>query len=153
MSTITRRMFIQGAAACGVASCFVLSNTAFAAWPARVFSADKKQDVIKELFGNTPISESSLVTLKAPDIAENGATVPISIKANFSNVESISLVVDQNPRPLAARFIMTGKNQGSVGTRIKLRKESNVTAIVKADGKLYSAKKFIKVTIGGCGGG
>lgn len=153
MSMITRRKFIQGTAVCGLASCFMMSNSALADWPAAVFSTDKKQDVIKDLFGGQAIQESSLVTIKAPEIAENGAVVPISVKANLPHVESISIVVDNNPKPLAAQFILTGKNQGSVGTRIKLREQSNVTAIIKADGKLYSSTKFIKVTKGGCGGG
>lgn len=153
MPMITRRKFIQGTSACGVAACFLMSSPAMAEWPAAVFTAKKKNDVINKLFGGNPIEASDRIVLKAPEIAENGAVVPIKITANLPSVESISIVVDNNPRPLAARFMMPGGNKGTVATRIKLADKSNVTAIVKANGKLYSTTKYVKVTRGGCGGG
>jgi sulfur-oxidizing protein SoxY len=152
MMMLTRRKFIQGTTACGLAACFLVSPSAFADWPSAVFAREKKNDVLKDMFGTDEIEPSSLISIKAPEIAENGAVVPVKIEADLPGVESISLLVDKNPRPLAAQFVMPAKNNGSVGTRIKLAEQSDITVVVKANGKLYSATKFVKVTKGGCGG-
>ena len=92
------------------------------------------------------------ITISAPDIAENGAVVPITISTTLSNVENISVFVDKNPQPLAANFDLTSNVSGFVSTRIKMRETSDVIAIIKSGGKLYKANKTVKVTIGGCGG-
>ncbi|WP_455210722.1 thiosulfate oxidation carrier protein SoxY [Kaarinaea lacus] len=149
---ITRRKFIQRAAAYGIAACAFVSTSALAKWPSKLFATEKKKDLIKELFGDANIEDSAQVNIKAPEIAENGAVVPVTVKANLPNVESVSILVDKNPRPLAAQFVMRAANNSSISTRLKLAETSSVTAIVKADGKLYSSTKQIKVTIGGCGG-
>jgi len=148
----TRRKFIQSAAMYGIAACVFLSNSALAKWPSKLFSTEKKKDLIKELFGDANIEDSEQVNIKAPEIAENGAVVPVTVQANFPKVESVSILVDKNPRPLAAQFVMRPANNSKISTRLKLAETSSVTAIVKADGKLYSSTKQIKVTIGGCGG-
>ena len=152
LSIISRRKFIQSAAAYGLAASFFLSNNALAKWPSKLFSVDKKKDFIKEIFGDAVIEESALIQIKAPEIAENGAVVPVSVQSNLPNVESVSILVDQNPRPLAAQFVMRSSNRSNIATRLKLAESSQVIAVVKSDGKLYSAAKNIKVTIGGCGG-
>lgn len=152
MPDISRRKFIQNTAAYGLAVCFFTSKSAIAEWPAKIFSREKKQDVIKDLFGDVEIENSDLINLKAPEIAENGAVVPIEVRANLPNVQSISIFVDKNPKPLTAQFIMQSSNDGRVGTRIKLAESSDVTTIVKSNGKFYSFTKNIKVTKGGCGG-
>jgi len=90
--------------------------------------------------------------MKIPDIAENGAVVPVTVSTELENVESISIVVDNNPTPLAASFDMSPSMLATVSVRIKMGQSSDVRAIVKADGKLYSTTKEVKVTIGGCGG-
>ncbi len=149
---ITRRKFIQGTAAYGIAACVLISNAAMAKWPANLFSTEKKKDLLKELFGDAKIEESPQIDIKAPEIAENGAVVPVSVKSNLPNVESISILVDKNPRPLAAQFVMQPVNSSAISTRLKLAETSSVTAIVKSNGRLYSSTKLIKVTIGGCGG-
>ena len=87
-----------------------------------------------------------------PDIAENGAVVPVTVSTDMADVESISVVVDNNPTPLAASFEMSSRTPPSVSVRIKMGQSSNVQAVVKAGGKLYSTSKEVKVTIGGCGG-
>ncbi|MCG6970091.1 MAG: thiosulfate oxidation carrier protein SoxY [Gammaproteobacteria bacterium] len=152
MLSLSRRKFIQGAAAYGLAASFFLSNTALAKWPSKLFSVDKKKDFIKEIFGDAAIEESALIQIKAPEIAENGAVVPVSVQSSLPNVESVSILVDQNPRPLAAQFVMRPANRSNIATRLKLAESSQVIAVVKSDGKLYSSTKNIKVTIGGCGG-
>lgn len=104
------------------------------------------------LFQAQTASESAEITLKAPDIAENGAVVPVSIKTDLESVESISIIVENNPNPLAASFELSPEAKAEVSTRIKMNKTSNVIAVVKADGKLHTTQKEVKVTIGGCGG-
>jgi len=123
----------------------------FAARPDKAFSAASADQAIADLFGAVP-ADSDKVKMKIADIAENGAVVPVTVSAEFENVESISIVVDNNPTPLAASFDMSPNTVPSIAARIKMGQSSNVRAIVMADGKLYSTMKEVKVTIGGCGG-
>jgi sulfur-oxidizing protein SoxY len=98
------------------------------------------------------MTDSGDISIKAPDIAENGAVVPVSVTTKLGSLESISILADKNASPLAASFDLGATAQGYVSTRIKMGKTSTVIAVVKSGGKLYSAKKSVKVTIGGCGG-
>jgi sulfur-oxidizing protein SoxY len=125
---------------------------ALMAWPDKAFGAKSSDDVMQALFGTTESTESSAVVLNAPDIAENGRVVPVSVTSTLDGVESISVIVTENPAPLAASFDMGPGAVADVSTRLKMGKTSNVVAVVKADGKLYTAAKEVKVTIGGCGG-
>lgn len=146
---LTRRLFIRGAAA---AAALMALPRVLLAWPAKAFEARSTSDAMKDLFGTTDATESSAVVLGAPDIAENGAVVPISVSSTLDKVESIGIIVDKNPSPLAASFDLGPGAVADVSTRLKMGKTSDVIAVVKADGKLYTAKKEVKVTIGGCGG-
>jgi sulfur-oxidizing protein SoxY len=101
--------------------------------------------------GGTPAS-SDQVTVVAPDIAENGAVVPVGATSKLPNTTEIYLIVEKNPMPLSAGFIIPAGTAADVQTRLKMGQSSNVMAVVKADGKLYSATKETKVTLGGCGG-
>jgi len=123
----------------------------FAARPDKAFEATGPDQAIADLFGAKP-TDSDRVQMKIPDIAENGAVVPVTISTDLEEVESISVVVDNNPTPLAASFDMSSNMIPVVSVRIKMGQSSIVRAIVKADGKLYSTAKEVKVTIGGCGG-
>ena len=116
------------------------------------FSAQSVNDVIKNMFDGQNRLTTKQVQIKAPDIAENGAVVPVTITSDLDNVESISLVVTNNATPLVASYSFDSGAEPFVSTRIKMGKTSEVEAIVKAGGKLYSASKEVKVTIGGCGG-
>jgi len=107
---------------------------------------------MKAAFGSSDSSESSDITLKAPDIAENGAVVPITITTSLDDLESISIISAKNSSPLIASHQLGDGAKGYVSTRIKMGKSSDVIAVVKAGGKLYTSKKEVKVTIGGCGG-
>ncbi len=148
--TIHRRKFLH--TALGVAaSILAVPLKVFAARPREAFGADKYDDVMNSLFNSTKTNRSH-VTIKAPDIAENGAVVPITVKTDLAGVESVSIIVPNNPNPLAASFELTPSSGGMVSTRIKMAETSDVHAVVKAGGKLYSASKEVKVTIGGCGG-
>ena len=123
----------------------------FAARPDSAFDADNADAAIGDLFDGA-ITESDQITLKIPDIAENGAVVPVTISTTLADVEAISVVVDNNPTPLAALFEMSPQSVPDVSVRIKMGESSPVRAVVKAGGKLYSTSKEVKVTIGGCGG-
>jgi sulfur-oxidizing protein SoxY len=148
--TIHRRKFLH--TALGVAAAIlVVPLKVFAARPKAAFGAEKYDDVMNTLYNSTT-TDSSHVSIKAPDIAENGAVVPITVKTDLANAESVSIIVPNNPNPLAASFELTPSSGGLVSTRIKMAKTSEVHAVVKAGGKLYSASKEVKVTIGGCGG-
>ena len=148
--TIQRRKFLH--MALGVAATLlVMPLKVFAARPGGAFDAEKPDDVMNSLYNSTS-TDSSRVTIKAPDIAENGAVVPITVKTDLPNAESVSIIVAKNPNPLAATFALTSSSGGLVSTRIKMGKTSDVKAVVMAGGKLYSANKEVKVTIGGCGG-
>jgi sulfur-oxidizing protein SoxY len=102
--------------------------------------------------GVSSASASDAIKIKAPDIAENGAVVPVSISTEMADVESIALLAEGNNSPLVATFMMGAGGVPDVSTRIKMGKTSDVIAVVKAGGKLHSARKSVKVTIGGCGG-
>jgi sulfur-oxidizing protein SoxY len=155
--SMKRRIFLGrtlAAAAAGVAASagLLIPRVVLASWPAAAFEADAVETAMMELFGSTEATDSADITVKAPDIAENGAVVPVTITTSIPNIESITLIVENNPSPLAASFDMSGNTSGYVSTRIKMGKTSNVIALVRADGKLHRASKEVKVTIGGCGG-
>ena len=116
------------------------------------FKATETKSVIADLFGDLPIEESAAVKLRAPDIAENGAVVPVSVATDIAGVESISLIIDENPNPLSATFDLTPEVVANVSFRVKMGKSSTVSALVKTADKIYVATREVKVTIGGCGG-
>jgi sulfur-oxidizing protein SoxY len=130
----------------------LLPQTLLAAWPEAAFKAKSVDEALSALLGSTEKTESGDINIKAPDIAENGAVVPIQVTTTLPNVESISIIAEKNPVPLIASFNFGENAVGYISTRIKMGTTSDVIAVVKADGKLYSAKKEVKVTIGGCGG-
>lgn len=129
----------------------LMPRIALAAWSEKAFQAEDQATAMDELLGGEP-EESAEVTLKAPDIAENGAIVPVTVRSSIEDVESISIFIENNPNPLAVEFMIPPGTEADVATRVRMGKTSRVTAVVKADGSLYSTSKEIKVTIGGCGG-
>ena len=120
-----------------------------APWNKGGFESKAVDDALKSLSAANLI-ESKDIVITAPDIAENGAVVPIAVASKVPNTQSISIIVEKNPFPLAATFDIAG-NDPYVSTRLKMGQTSNVRAVVKADGKYYAAVKEVKVTIGGCG--
>ncbi|MGB5292600.1 MAG: thiosulfate oxidation carrier protein SoxY [Lysobacterales bacterium] len=123
----------------------------FASRPDAAFNADNSDTVVKDLFEGS-IAESDQITLKVPDIAENGAVVPVTVSTALADVESISIMVENNPTPLVAMFELSPQSIPDISVRMKMGESSMVRTVVKAGGKLYSASKEVKVTIGGCGG-
>lgn len=123
----------------------------FAARPDKAFDEKNADAVMKDLF-DSEFTESDQVTLKIPDIAENGAVVPVTVTTDLPNVESISVIVENNPTPLAAMFALSPQSIPEISIRIKMGESSVVRAVVKTDKNVYFASKEVKVTIGGCGG-
>jgi sulfur-oxidizing protein SoxY len=154
----TRRLILQGAgsvALVGLGSIPFGFTPALAAandkYPEDAFKQKSEADAIKSLYGKTA-EPSDKVKLDAPEIAENGSVVPISLSTTLADVTSISFLVSENPNALAASYKIPAGTVPSVANRLKMAKTSNVIAIVEAGGKLYSATKEVKVTVGGCGG-
>jgi sulfur-oxidizing protein SoxY len=102
--------------------------------------------------GGTTAAVSTEISINAPDIAENGAVVPVGVTSKLANTETISILVEKNPNALAGSFAIPNGTDPSVTTRVKMGQSSNVHAVVKAGGKFYVATKEVKVTLGGCGG-
>ena len=116
------------------------------------FEAKNLGDALKALGASGAPAESSSVTLTAPDIAENGAVVPVGVVSALAGVEVIAILIEKNPNPLAASFMLPEGTQANVQTRVKMGQTSNVYALVKSGDKFFMATKEIKVTLGGCGG-
>ncbi len=144
--------FAAGATGIAISAGLLTPKAVLAAWPKAAFEAKDTNTALEASLGSSSTTESSDIKLKAPDIAENGAVVPITITSKIPNTEAISIIVAKNAMPLAATFNLGATTKGFVSTRIKMGKTSDVTAVVKAGGKLYSTSKNVKVTIGGCGG-
>lgn len=121
------------------------------AWNESAFNMKTVPEAMKALGAQSPAS-SDAILIKAPEIAENGAVVPIAVESKLAGTESITLLIEKNPQPLAASFGIPAGTEANVTTRVKMGTSSDVYALVKADGKFYFAKKEIKITLGGCGG-
>jgi sulfur-oxidizing protein SoxY len=152
-----RRQVLKGAGAAGalgvaMAAGLLKPSAVFAAeWNKAAFESKALADVLKAV-GGAGAADSAQITVKAPDIAENGAVVPVVVTSALPGTESITIIGEKNGFPLVAQFDLMNGAQGFVSTRIKLGTTSNVRAMVKAGGKMYTAAKEVKVTIGGCGG-
>jgi sulfur-oxidizing protein SoxY len=155
----TRRLIIQGAVAGGLVGLGLAGsarlNRAQAAdaakWPKEAFQQKTEADAIKTLYGK-PAEASDKVKLDAPEIAENGAVVPIAVSSTLPDVTSIAILVSENPFPLAAAYKIPAGTSAMVANRLKMAKTSKVVALVESGGKVFSASKEVKVTVGGCGG-
>jgi len=144
--------FAAGATGIAISAGLLTPKAVLAAWPKAAFEAKDVNSALEASLGSSNHTASSEIKLKAPDIAENGAVVPITVTSKIANTEAISVIVAENGTPLTATFNLGATTSGFVSTRIKMGKTSDVTAVVKAGGKLYSTSKNVKVTIGGCGG-
>jgi sulfur-oxidizing protein SoxY len=154
---LKRRILLKGslsASALGVAVAAGLLAPArvLAEWPDKAFAAKGMPDMLQALMGDANTEESGDIKIKAPDIAENGAVVPVTVSTNIAGAESIAVIAINNPAPLIASYNLGEGTEGFVSTRIKMGKSGDVIAVVKSGSKLFSAKKGVKVTIGGCGG-
>jgi sulfur-oxidizing protein SoxY len=133
-----------------MASTGLISQAQAAEWNKMAFEGKSMDDVLKAL-GGTSAEKSAEINLNAPDIAENGAVVPVGVATSLK-AQEIAILVEKNPNMLAAHFVLPAGAEPFVGTRVKMGQTSNVMALVKADGKWFMASKEVKVTLGGCGG-
>lgn len=116
------------------------------------FKATSLEGALAEVLHGLPLEESDQIKFKIPDIAENGAVVPVSISTDIADVTAISIVIDNNPNPLTSRFELSAEALADVSTRVKMGGSSMVRVYVETPTKIYTTAKEVKVTIGGCGG-
>lgn len=150
----TRRKVLSNSARLAglLAGAGLLPAVAQAAWSQAAFDAKTLADAAKALGGGAPV-ESKDVTITGPDIAENGAVVPVGCSTTLAGVKRMALMVEKNPSALAAVFDVSDAIDANFNTRVKMGQSSNVFAVAfMADGKVLYAAKEIKVTLGGCGG-
>lgn len=150
----SRREFVGHSAkvAMLLATAGLLPGVAQAAWDAPAFEAKTVADVMKALGASAPV-ESKDVTIIGPDIAENGAVVPVGVSTTLPGAKRLLLLVEKNPNLLSAMFDVSDAVDANFSTRVKMGQSSNVFAVaVMADGKVLFAQKEVKVTLGGCGG-
>jgi sulfur-oxidizing protein SoxY len=121
-------------------------------WNKAAFDTHSLAETMNALGGGEPAQSKDIVFFQTPDIAENGAVVPVGITSNIPKTESIAILIEKNPNMLAASFDIPAGTEPTITTRVKMGQSSNIVALVKADGKYYSAAKEVKVTLGGCGG-
>ena len=146
----TRRTFLKRALA--TLAVGLLSPIVNAAWPKNAFQQKTLDDAIREALGTENITETSDLVIKAPDIAENGAVVPVTVKADRPDIETIAILATGNNQPLVGTFALGTGAIADVSVRIKMAKTSDIVAVAKIGDQLYRNSKNVKVTIGGCGG-
>lgn len=152
----SRRNVLKGAGSAGVVGVAVMAGLlkpgmAMAAWNKAGFEAKDMAGAMGAV-GGASAAASGDISVKAPDIAENGAVVPVEITSSIAGTDGIAIIAEKNGFPLIADFKLMNGAEGYVSTRIKMGATSNVVAVVTAGGKAYKAHKEVKVTIGGCGG-
>jgi sulfur-oxidizing protein SoxY len=152
-----RRMVLKGTGAAATLAAAVAAGLAAparafaAAWNKDAFGAKSAKDALASLGASNAVPSKD-ISIEAPEIAENGAVVPIEVMSNIPGTRSIALVIEKNPFPLASRFDFTDDALPFVKLNVKIGESSFVRVVAEAGGKHYVATREIKVTIGGCGG-
>jgi sulfur-oxidizing protein SoxY len=149
--TVLKGIWAIGALAGGVAAGLLGPGRAFAAWNKGAFEAKSAIDAMKAL-GMMNAEDSKAIHIRAPEIAENGAVVPIDITSDIPGTTSISVFIEKNPFPYTGTFDVSQGAVPYVHLRVKIGESSPVRVVVAAGGKHYTSAKEVKVTIGGCGG-
>jgi sulfur-oxidizing protein SoxY len=121
------------------------------AWNKAAFEAKNLADAVKAL-GGSGVTESKDITITGPDIAENGAVVPVGVASKVPGTQAVYILVEKNPNMVAAGFTIPAGTEANVSTRIKMGQSSNIVGLVKANNQFFMASKEVKVTLGGCGG-
>jgi sulfur-oxidizing protein SoxY len=152
-----RRMLLKGSFAAGtigvaVGAGLLTPRLVLAEWNTAAFEAKDTAAALTSLLGSDAAESSDAIQIKAPDIAENGAVVPVAVETDMQGVQSIAILAAGNATPLVASFDLGAGAMPFAATRIKMGKTADVVAVVKTADKLYSNAKNVKVTIGGCGG-
>jgi len=149
-----RRSFLKSTvvASAAISTGILSTNTAFAAAHGNDVTKAKSVDEVLKMLGATGATESADIKIKAPEIAENGAVVPVGITSNIAGTTEIISLTAANPTPFAARYVIGESAVPAVKSRFKMGKTTDVIVVVKAGDKFYTAKTNVKVTKGGCGG-
>jgi len=152
-----RRLFLKSSLAAStigvaVGAGLLTPQAVLAAWKQEAFAAKEVNEALKALLGSDATENSDAIEVKAPDIAENGAVVPITVSTTIAGVKSIAVMAAANPVPLIADFQLGEGAQAYVSTRIKMGKTGDVIGVVRTADKTFVNRKNVKVTIGGCGG-
>ncbi|WP_333878133.1 thiosulfate oxidation carrier protein SoxY [Methylobacter sp.] len=149
--TDSRRAFIKKSVAISGYSMIALASPkANAEWLTETTSTDILQQTLKRLFKDQKIIESDKIDIRIPKTAENGAAVPITVTSSLNNVESIAILVEKNPIPLAAKFELSPDLAPFVSARLKIAESSAVAVIVETDQGFFTASEKVIVTLGGC---
>ena len=150
----SRRQFIKsvGSSVACAAVFAIIPKRAFAKWSDKAFMSESLAGAIAAKYGAMPVENSTEIKIKSPEIAENGAYVPVTISANIPGASNITIFSESNAAPLIASFDVMPKMGPDISLRLRMAKTGNLVVLVLANGKLYRASKEVKVTIGGCGG-
>lgn len=156
MNQLRRKFLKAGGAASAMSVCIAAGllqpgRVLALEWNKSAFDAKAVPDALKGLGAGSPIDTKDIL-IKAPDIAENGAVVPVEVTSKLPDTQSIAIFVEKNQNPLIADFTIPRGTEGYVSTRIKMSQTSVVRVVVNSGGKFYTGSKEVKVTIGGCGG-
>ena len=150
-----RRLFLKASLATGaigmvMGTGLLTPRAVLASWNSAAFKAETVDVAIKEAMGSAATTDSAEINLDAPDNPENGAAVPVKISTTLSGVQSIALLVEKNAKPLCGVFHPGKRMKPMISIRVKVGESADIIAVVKAGDKLYSTRKAVKVTIGGC---
>ena len=153
-----RRTVLKGAISASTlalvaASGLLLPQRLLAHWPSDAFNAETVEDALLALLGQADVADNPVLTFKVgapPNYAINGASVPIQIQSNLTNIERVIVLVEKNPLPLVMSLETTSAFKLPFKSMIKIAEDSQVMAIIRADGKLYKTTRFVEVDIGGC---
>ena len=147
---VGRRILLRFLLAASGAALLLRPLLAAAGWNATAFSATSEADALAALFPGAKIEPSDAIRIETHDLVENGAFAPIQIESSLPGVDLISIVVEKNPNPLIASFELGPRCRAFVATRIKVGEPSDVSAVVRSQGRLFSSRRFVKVVEGGC---
>lgn len=156
MISTKRRVFLKGTLAAGtvgvaVGAGLLAPSKLLAAWPSEAFGTEGLANAMEAVTGSSDIADGD-VTLSAPEIAENGAVVPVSVESSLDNVTEMAVFVELNNLPLVAHYVLGDGAHANVSGRIRMGESSNVIAAVKSGDTWYKTVQEVKVTVGGCGG-
>lgn len=150
-----RRQFLRVAyrAAAAISSHLLTAKAALAAWPASLFAAGDFTSQFQRAYGEQAIRDSDAIRISLPEIAENGAVVPITVSSDLSDIQRLYLWVEKNPTPLAAEIELDASLAVYLTARIKMAESSHVTVIARQGENLLRNRRWVKVMQGGCGTG
>ncbi|MGM0552544.1 MAG: thiosulfate oxidation carrier protein SoxY [Pseudomonadota bacterium] len=156
MISTKRRVFLKGTLAAGtvgvaVGAGLLAPSKLLASWPADMMQAEGLDNAMQAALGTTDVPDGD-IELSAPEIAENGAVVPVSVETGMSDVTEMAIFVELNNSPLTSHYVLASGTRPTISTRIRMGESSNVIAAVKSGGDWYKAVQEVKVTVGGCGG-